>query len=147
LGVLAFGIWLVLRGGNGSAPVPVPATSTSTSTTATTTAATITRPPPPTTPRVTVPVAIAIPRVAGSDFETAAAALVALGFDVSRVDQPSATVPAGTVITTNPASGIQLAPGSTVELIVSSGALHTTPPAGPTRTPKPTRIPQVSPTP
>ncbi len=44
------------------------------------------------------------------------------GLKVATQQQPSATVPAGTVISQNPAGGSQVAPGSTVTLTVSSGA-------------------------
>jgi eukaryotic-like serine/threonine-protein kinase len=62
-----------------------------------------------------------VPDVTNQDQATAAAALGAAGFQVTVQQAGSDTVPAGTVIGTNPPAGTPLAKGSPVTLIVSSG--------------------------
>lgn len=64
---------------------------------------------------------VTIPTVAGKDEATAANELGKLGLDVERKTQASSDVEAGKVITTDPRAGTQVAKGSTVTLIVSSG--------------------------
>jgi serine/threonine-protein kinase len=76
---------------------------------------------------------VAVPSVAGDDLAGASATLGAAGFKVTSVQQSSTSVAAGTVITTNPTAGTQMAKGSTVQVIVSSG-----PPATTTTTTEPT---------
>ena len=138
LAILAFGIWLVIRSQDTGAPVPTesaaPAGTTQTA-----------RTPPPTTssapltPPVTAPVAVAIPDVAGLPFDTAAARLRDLGLEVVRTNRSSTSVPAGSVIGTDPAIGTQVLTSSTIAIVVSSGAPTTRPttrpPASPTTTP------------
>jgi serine/threonine-protein kinase len=65
---------------------------------------------------------VEIPNVVGSTFDDAATALRGLGLQVRRVDQSSATVPAGQVIDTEPPAGTLALPGLTVEVVVSTGA-------------------------
>jgi serine/threonine-protein kinase len=69
---------------------------------------------------------VAVPSVAGDDLAGASATLGAAGFKVTSTQQSSTTVAAGTVITTNPGPGTQLAKFSTVQVIVSSGPPATT---------------------
>jgi serine/threonine-protein kinase len=67
------------------------------------------------------PVQVLVPNVAG---QTQAAATIVLhdaGFVVTSTTATSNTVPAGSVIGTNPTAGISRAKGSAVQLIVSSG--------------------------
>jgi serine/threonine-protein kinase len=69
---------------------------------------------------------VTVPSVAGDDLAGASATLGAAGFRVTSVQQSSATVASGTVIGTNPTAGTQMAKGSTVQVIVSSGPAPTT---------------------
>ncbi len=66
---------------------------------------------------------VTIPNVAGQTADVAEQLLKsdAYGLVVSRVDEPNDTVPAGTVIRTDPAPDTTLDKGSTVALIISSG--------------------------
>jgi serine/threonine-protein kinase len=64
-----------------------------------------------------------VPDVAGQSLSSAQAELQALGFRIGGPEeQPSATVPAGQVIGTDPAAGTSLEKGDRVTVIVSSGA-------------------------
>ena len=76
-------------------------------------------------PAVTVNVArepnVAVPDVTGQDVFAANNALSAAGFVVQAVPTPSATVPKGLIIGTNPAAGTQVPKGSTVQVLVSTG--------------------------
>jgi len=69
---------------------------------------------------------VPVPSVAGGDLASASATLGAAGFKVTSTQQSSSTVPAGTVITTNPSAGTIVAKGATVQVIVSSGPPATT---------------------
>jgi serine/threonine-protein kinase len=77
--------------------------------------------------RTTVSVApqkIAVPDVAGLAVDKSVEKLVAAQLAATagaEVPEPSADVPAGTVIGTDPAAGTAVAPGSEVKLRVSSG--------------------------
>jgi len=64
---------------------------------------------------------LTIPSVAGQAPDAAQSTLEELGVVVTRADQSSVTVPAGTVIGTDPSSGAHVARDSAVSLIVSSG--------------------------
>ncbi|KJC63179.1 Stk1 family PASTA domain-containing Ser/Thr kinase [Agreia bicolorata] len=64
---------------------------------------------------------LTIPEVAGQAPDAAQAALEELGVVVTRADQSSVTVPAGTVIGTDPSSGTHVARDSAVNLLVSTG--------------------------
>jgi len=136
LGILAVGIWLLLRGGSSVPVAPSPSAEE-------TTTAPVTTAPPRTTapPTVTAPAPIAVPDLHGQDYSAAAAALTKLGLVPKRSDEPNTTVPVGKVIDTDPPAGNLLPPGSTVVVSVSSGAPTTRPP-----TPAPTTTPPVSPT-
>jgi serine/threonine-protein kinase len=68
------------------------------------------------------PAQITVPDVVGEDQATAANRLGSAGLTLGSVaNQPSATVPSGNVISTSPAPGSKVNPGSTVNLVVSSG--------------------------
>jgi eukaryotic-like serine/threonine-protein kinase len=71
------------------------------------------------------PATIKVPDVTGQSEASAAANLAALGFVVATANQSSASVPSGQVIGTNPSAGIQVAPKSTITIIVSSGPTPT----------------------
>jgi beta-lactam-binding protein with PASTA domain len=63
-----------------------------------------------------------VPDVRGALFDDASAELAAEGFVVVRRDQPDPTLPAGTVISTDPGAGGVVPEGTTVEVLVSQGA-------------------------
>ncbi|GMQ98850.1 MAG: hypothetical protein BMS9Abin17_1379 [Acidimicrobiia bacterium] len=68
------------------------------------------------------PGTVPVPDVVGQPAEDAQATLEGDGFTVSSSDQPSADIEEGLVISTNPSAGTEVAPGTTVEIVVSSGA-------------------------
>ncbi|VAV96757.1 Serine/threonine protein kinase PrkC, regulator of stationary phase, partial [hydrothermal vent metagenome] len=68
------------------------------------------------------PATVPVPDVAGQQAADAQTALEAEGFTVVTTEQPSMDVEAGLVIETNPAAGTEVAPGTEVMIIVSSGA-------------------------
>ena len=69
------------------------------------------------------PTNVLVPNVVGSTQAAAIAAIQAVGLTVGIVTQASsATVPAGNVISQNPLAGINVALGSPVSFVVSSGA-------------------------
>jgi beta-lactam-binding protein with PASTA domain/predicted Ser/Thr protein kinase len=65
---------------------------------------------------------VTIPDVAGQDPGTATNTLVDAGLTPTRGDEASDTVPAGTVIRTDPPAGTPVDKGASVTVIVSSGA-------------------------
>lgn len=65
--------------------------------------------------------AITMPDVTSSSFETAETQLTELGLTVVRRVEPSDTVPQGSVISTSPESGVNIAKGEIVTVIESSG--------------------------
>ena len=67
-----------------------------------------------------------VPNVVGKDASDAANILGQAGFKSLSRTQPSDTVPAGIVISTSPAAGARAQKGSTVTMLVSSGASTTT---------------------
>ena len=78
--------------------------------------------------RIYVPVeATELPNVVGQTLDDARATLEGAGFKVRVQQQPSDTVPAGSVISMSPPGGSRLAPGRTVTLVVSTGPQQDTP--------------------
>jgi len=72
---------------------------------------------------VEAPDQVAIPDLEGSSVEEAQAALIDLGLEpAGPVEEPSDTVDEGSVSRTDPASGQEVEPGSTVTIFVSTGA-------------------------
>jgi serine/threonine-protein kinase len=67
------------------------------------------------------PVQVVVPNVAGQSQAAATTTLQNDGFVVNTTTATSTTVPAGTVISTNPAAGTHQAKGSAVQLVVSTG--------------------------
>jgi serine/threonine-protein kinase len=67
------------------------------------------------------PAPVNVPNVTGQDQVEATQTLNTAGLKVSKTTQPSSTVPAGSVISTNPAAGTQAPRGSTLTMVVSSG--------------------------
>jgi hypothetical protein len=132
LGILALGAFLIL---NSDRPAPVPTEPVPTSIVVTT------RPPSP-TPTTVAPTAVVVPRVPSADYDSAAAALTALGLVPQRRDIHDELSP-GTVIGTDPPEGSVVAPGSVIDVLVSLGPepSATPPPTGdtpPTATAPPT---------
>jgi len=71
---------------------------------------------------VAAPDQVPIPNLEGSSVEEAQATLVGLGLEPGGpVEEPSDTVPEGSVTRTDPATGQEVDPGSTVTIFVSSG--------------------------
>jgi serine/threonine-protein kinase len=67
------------------------------------------------------PVQVPVPDVAGQSQATATTTLQHAGFVVTTTTATSNTVPAGSVISTNPPGGTNRAKGSQVQLVVSTG--------------------------
>ena len=72
---------------------------------------------------------VAVPEVSGQSFDAAKAELEAVNFKVDRADEPDDTVPAGDVISQDPAGGSLELPGTTITLTVSTGKETVTMPA------------------
>jgi hypothetical protein len=69
------------------------------------------------------PAQVAVPDVVGNAQSAASSALTSAGLKVGTItNQASNTVAAGNVISESPSSGTQVAPGSAVDLVVSSGS-------------------------
>lgn len=84
---------------------------------------------------------VTIPNFQGSNADAASTQLSALGLTVERAQDFSDTVPAGSVIDTDPGANEKVAPGSKVTVIVSQGPAPTEEPSttdAPTTTPAPT---------
>ncbi len=79
---------------------------------------------------------VAVPDVTGMTATAASNALGQAGFKVSTTTQPSSSVPANSVISTNPSAGTQAAKGSNVTLVVSSGPSSSTSSSSTTSTTK-----------
>ncbi len=71
---------------------------------------------------VAAPNQVAIPSLQGASLEEAQATLIGLGLEPGGPqEEPSDTIPEGDVTRTDPASGQEVDPGSTVTIFVSSG--------------------------
>jgi actin-like ATPase involved in cell morphogenesis len=92
-------------------------TTTSSTTTSSTTEPTTTT----ASTTTTLPPAVEVPNVVGESEGDATSILQGEGFDVAPTTASSADVPAGTVISTDPAAGTPADSGSTVTIVVSSG--------------------------
>jgi beta-lactam-binding protein with PASTA domain len=68
------------------------------------------------------PATVPVPDVTGQPAADAQATLEAEGFTVAVTEQPSMDVEEGLVIETNPAAGAEVAPGTEVTIVVSTGA-------------------------
>jgi beta-lactam-binding protein with PASTA domain len=68
------------------------------------------------------PATVPVPDVTGTSAADAQAEIEAAGFTVTTEEQESDTVEAGLVIETNPSAGTEVAAGTEVKIIVSSGA-------------------------
>ena len=74
------------------------------------------------------PAPVTIQNYAGASYAEAAADLQGVGLVAAQTTQASASVPSGEVISTSPAAGQAVAPGSTVTVVVSSGQPNPTVP-------------------
>jgi hypothetical protein len=135
LGVLGFGLWLILRSNErGLLPVTPSATSTSSPTPAMTSAVPTTGQP---TPSPTAAVPIPVPPVVGLPEAAARSLLDQVGLTY-RLQFRASTLPAGTVIETDPPVGTLVAPGQQVTLVIADAPTEPptmatpTTPAGPT---------------
>ncbi len=85
--------------------------------------------------------AVAVPRVSGQTQAEATATLRDQGLgvgDITHEDHPD--IPAGSVIRTNPAAGVEVEAGEQIDLVISRGP-------SPSPTPSPTPVPTPTPTP
>jgi eukaryotic-like serine/threonine-protein kinase len=67
------------------------------------------------------PQPVAVPNVAGDTFAAAQSALSGAGFIATQTETNSTSVPSGEVISTDPAAGTQVQPGTSVKVTVSAG--------------------------
>jgi len=70
---------------------------------------------------------VAVPPVIGQSLDDARATIEAAGLAVGNVERRASDQPQDVVLETNPAAGAQVAPGSAVNLIISSGQAQTVP--------------------
>jgi hypothetical protein len=88
---------------------------------------------------------VAVPRLRGQTLDQAQDTLAGVGLSVGGIDRvPDPTVPEGSVISTDPVEGVDVEPGSQVDLVLSTGP---TPSPTPSPTPEPTPTPTPVPTP
>ncbi|MCL4508061.1 MAG: PASTA domain-containing protein, partial [Chloroflexi bacterium] len=73
------------------------------------------------------PPGITVPKVQGLSVDAAEATLQNAGLSFSTKQQPSSSVPQGTVISQSPAAGTQVQPSQTVQITVSAGNLIAVP--------------------
>ena len=83
------------------------------------------------------PAAVAVPGVVGSSQALAESTLTGAGFVVVVSQAESDTVPAGTVASQDPQAGVMAEQGTTVRIVVSTGAPTPTPSPTPTTSPSP----------
>jgi serine/threonine-protein kinase len=88
---------------------------------------------------------VPVPRLRGQTLDQAQDTLAGVGLSVGGIDRvPDPSVPEGSVISTDPVEGVDVEPGSQVDLVLSTGP---TPSPTPTPTPEPTPTPTPVPTP
>lgn len=91
---------------------------------------------------------VPVPRLRGQTLDQAQATLAGVDLSVGALDrEPDPTVPEGSVITSDPAQGVDVEPGSQVDLVISTGPTPSpTPSPTPVPTPTPTPVPTPAPT-
>ncbi|GIF77467.1 PASTA domain-containing protein [Asanoa siamensis] len=141
LGVLAFGLWLILRGDDGPAPEPSPTTPVATTAAPTSAAPTSSSPSP--TP--TTAAQVVVPILEGLTVDEARQRLSSAGLS-ARLNYVDSDRPAGTVVGSDPGPGERVDSGSTVTVDISLGPAPTPTPS-PTATPSPTSSPSIPPGP
>ena len=88
---------------------------------------------------------VAVPRLRGQTEQQARDTLASFDLAVGSIErEPDPSVPDGSVIRSNPAEGVDVAAGSQVDLVISTGP---TPSPTPSPTPVPTPTPTPAPTP
>jgi eukaryotic-like serine/threonine-protein kinase len=94
---------------------------------------------------------VAVPRLRGQTLDQARQTLSDEGLSVGAIDrEPDPSIPDGSVIRSEPNEGVEVAAGSQVDLVISTGptpAPTPSPTPTPTPTPQPTPIPTLPPTP
>lgn len=133
LGALGVGVWLIVQGTQDETETAgaVPTVPAKPSKEPTAAAPTTTKPKPSPTPQE--PADIRIPEVAGKPVEQARDALEEVELDYRLEFRRSDSVPAGTVIDSDPGAGREVSPDTEVTLVVSSGGA----PSAPSATPSP----------
>ena len=127
LGVLAFGLWLILRGDGGRRRTePEPHHPGRDHARADQRGPTTSAP----SPTATTPAAVAVPILEGLTVAEAGQRLSDVGAD-SQLNYVDSDRPAGTVVGSDPGPGAQVQPGTTVTLDVSSGPTPHRPPRRP----------------
>lgn len=135
VGLVGYGVF-VLTSGSGTEATPA-ASSAAPAVTTPSAAPTSEEPSPePTTARPSPTEAgpVPVPRVIGMNSAAARRALDEAGLTYRLRFRSTSDEPAGTVIDTDPAVGTELAPGTTVELVIAD-EVRTTAPASPSPTP------------
>jgi beta-lactam-binding protein with PASTA domain len=92
---------------------------------------------------------VAVPRLRGQTEQQARDTLASFELAVGSIErEPDPSVPDGSVIRSNPAEGVDVAAGSQVDLVISTGPTPSpTPSPTPVPTPTPTPVPTPAPTP
>jgi serine/threonine-protein kinase len=92
---------------------------------------------------------VAVPRLRGQTLDQARQTLADAGLSVGTIDrEPDPAIPEDTVIRSDPSEGVDVSPGSQVDLVISTGPTPSpTPSPSPTPTPIPTPVPTPVPTP
>jgi eukaryotic-like serine/threonine-protein kinase len=91
---------------------------------------------------------VAVPRLRGQTLDQARQTLSDAGLSVGAIDRvPDPSVPDGSVISSNPAEGVDVPSGEQVDLVISTGPTPSpTPSPTPVPTPEPTPVPTPVPT-
>jgi beta-lactam-binding protein with PASTA domain len=94
------------------------------------------------------PSAVVIPRLRGVPEGDAIAALLDAGFTPGdRSERANPTIPAGSLLSTEPRGDTEVPPGTVIDYVVSTGPGQDTPDPTPEPTPDPTRRPRETPDP
>lgn len=135
LGVLAFGLWLLLRD-DGNTPEPTPSPTVAPTTVAPTSAPP-TSAPPTSAPPTTAPAEVVVPPVIGRSLADARDLLEEAGLQ-PQIEFVESDQPDDTVVDADPAPGDRIPTNSSVVLYVSQGPPPTTqapPPSSPPASP------------
>ena len=135
LAMLGTGVWLIVHNARdkGTGPGAPASVSASATPSASPPSPRTTAPSPTAAPTTSAAQAgLPVPNVVGSSESAATAALNGMGFTVRVTHQPDGTVAPGTVLSTDPAPGTPLPPGSQVTIVVASA-----PPVATTTRPAP----------
>jgi PASTA domain len=126
LGLLGWGIYLIVQNSDEGAGTPAPAPSVTAPATEPATTPPTTRPTtePTTTPPTTEPTetAITVPALVGLSQQEAQQALDRRGLNYRLIFRTSDNAPAGTVIDSDPAEGQEVPPDTQVTLVIATAA-------------------------